>query len=44
MYERISFDKGATIISHEAGVVKRIKKVEELQLLKHFFAQNKMAI
>ena len=33
-----------TIISHEAGLVKRLKNEEELQMVKHFFAQKKWQI
>ena len=41
MYEKMPFDKAETILSHEAGILKRIKKEEENTLLKEFIKQNK---
>jgi hypothetical protein len=41
LYERLPFDKDTTIINHSAGILKRIKKEEENELLKKFIAQNK---
>jgi hypothetical protein len=43
MYQRMPFDKAETIISHEAGVVRRIKNEDELRSIKQFFVQSKMA-
>jgi hypothetical protein len=42
MYERMPFDKAETIISHEAGVVKRFKNEDELRIIKRFFTQSKI--
>ena len=44
MYERMPFDKGETIISHEAGVLKRFKDEQEVALIKQFIQQNKTAV
>ncbi|MES1218308.1 MAG: hypothetical protein ABUT20_22570 [Bacteroidota bacterium] len=44
MYERMPFDKGETIISHETGVLKRIKDEDQVSLIKQFIAQNKKAV
>ena len=44
MYERMPFDNSQTIISHEAGVLKRIKDEEENLLIKQFIQQNKTEI
>jgi hypothetical protein len=41
MYERMPFDKSETIISHEAGVLKRFKDEEQVSLIKEFIAQSK---
>lgn len=41
MYDKMPFDKGETIISHEAGIVKRFKDEKEAALLKQFIQQNK---
>lgn len=41
LYEKLPFDKGSTIISHKAGVLKRFKKEEDLKLLRQYTAQNK---
>lgn len=41
MYDKMPFDKGETIISHEAGIVKRFKDEKELAVLKQFLQQNK---
>ena len=40
MYERMPFEKDTTIISHEAGILRRIKGEENL-LIKTFVLQNK---
>ncbi len=42
MYEKMPFDKGETIISHEAGILKRLKNENELALIKQFIQQNKI--
>ncbi len=42
MYEKMPFDKGETIISHEAGISKRFKNENELTILKQFIQQNKI--
>ncbi|HVE60952.1 MAG TPA: hypothetical protein VNA26_03985 [Chitinophagaceae bacterium] len=41
MYEKMPFDKGETILSHEAGIVKRIKDTNELILVKRFIKEKK---
>lgn len=41
LYEKLPFDKGSTIISHKAGVLKRFKKEEDLKLLRQYTAQKK---
>ena len=41
MYARMPFDKGETILNHEAGILKRIKKEDEQSLIKQFIQQNK---
>jgi len=40
MYEKMPFDKGETIISHEA-VAKRLKDENEATLIKQFIQQDK---
>jgi hypothetical protein len=40
MYERMPFDKGETIISHEAGIVKRIKDEQNAALIKQYVQQK----
>ena len=42
MYEKMPFDKAETIISHEAGALKRFKNEQELALIKQFIDQNKV--
>lgn len=41
MYERMPFDQDTTILNHEAGILKRIKKEEENLVVKTFILQNK---
>jgi len=41
MYERMPFDKDSTIISHQAGILKRIKEGEDNLIIKTFILQNK---
>lgn len=40
MYEKMPFDNSATIISHEAGVLKRFKDEQEIVLIKEFIHQR----
>lgn len=40
MYERMPFDQDTTIINHEKGILKRIKKEEENAIIKTFILQN----
>jgi hypothetical protein len=42
MYQKMPFDKGETIISHEAVAIKRFKEKNEIALLKKFIQQNKL--
>jgi len=42
LYDKLPFDKGETIISHKGGIMKRIKKEEELELIKKFTSQHKI--
>jgi len=42
MYEKMPFDQGETIISHEACISKRFKNENELTILKQFIQQNKI--
>jgi len=41
MYGRLPFDKAETIISHEAVIFKRLKKEEDIALIKQYIQQNK---
>jgi hypothetical protein len=41
MYERMPFDKGETIISHEAGALKRFRDLHEKALVIQFIKQSK---
>jgi hypothetical protein len=40
MYERMPFDKAETILTHEAGILKRIKTDKENKLIKDFISNN----
>ena len=40
MYGTMPFDKGETIISHEAGILKRIKDEKKVALIKQFITQS----
>ncbi len=40
MYEKMPFDKGETIINHEAGILKRIKNENELVIFKQFIQEK----
>jgi len=41
LYEKLPFDKGETIVNHEAGVFKRLKKEDEVKLVKQYIEENK---
>lgn len=41
MYDKLPFDKDTTILHHERGILKRIKKEEENSVIKNFIQQNK---
>jgi len=41
LYEKLPFDRGETIISHAADILKRMKKENEVILIKKYIAQNK---
>jgi hypothetical protein len=40
MYKRMPFDKGETIINHEAGILKRIKDEQNAALIKQYIQQK----
>ena len=40
MYERLPFDKPATILGHSDGILKRIKKEEQAAIIRQFVSQN----
>jgi len=40
MYDRMPFDKPATILSHSDGILKRIKKDEQAAVIRQFVSQN----
>jgi hypothetical protein len=40
-YEKLPFDKGETIVNHEPGVFKRLKKEDEVKLVKQYIEENK---
>ena len=40
-YAKLPFDKGETIINHEAGALKRLKNETEIALVKQFIQQNR---
>jgi hypothetical protein len=42
LYNKLPFDNGETIISHIEGILKRIKKEDELNLIRRYTAQNKI--
>jgi hypothetical protein len=44
MYDRMPFYNSQTIISHEAGVLKRFKDEQEIALIKQFIQQIKTAV
>jgi hypothetical protein len=41
MYEKMPFDNPKTILNHEAGILRRIKADEEVELVKQFINSNK---
>lgn len=41
LYEKLPFDKGETILNHQAGVLKRIKNEEEAKRISDYVARNK---
>jgi len=41
MYEKLPFDKGETIIDHQAGIFRRIKGDDEVRLIKQYLEQNR---
>lgn len=40
MYDRLPFDKATTIINHSEGVLKRIKKEEDANMIRMFVSEN----
>jgi hypothetical protein len=40
MYEKMPFDKAETIISHEGGILKRIKDEKDVSLIKEYILQQ----
>lgn len=40
LYEKLPFDKDETIITHNEGVLKRFKNVDERKLIKQFAEQT----
>lgn len=43
LYQKLPFDNGITIISHEKGILRRIKNEEEISLIKGYILQTKDA-
>jgi len=41
MYEKLPFDQGTTIISRQAGILRRIKEEDEVRLIKQYLEQNR---
>lgn len=41
MYAKMPFDKSETIISHQAGILKRIKDEKENDLIRQFISQTR---
>jgi hypothetical protein len=41
MYVRMPFDKDTTILAHQPGILRRIKNVDELNLLRTYLEQQK---
>ena len=40
-YEKLPFDKGETIVTHEPGVFKRLKGQDDVKLVKQYIDENK---
>jgi hypothetical protein len=40
LYTKLPFDDPHTILSHESGIMKRIKNPEEISTIKEFIRQN----
>jgi len=43
LYEKLPFDNGNTIVTHEAGIFRRIKKEEDVKVISQYISQNKTA-
>jgi hypothetical protein len=41
LYEKLPFDRPSTILNHEPGIFKRIKKAEEVELFKKFIEESR---
>lgn len=41
MYEKLPFDKGETIVNHEAALLRRINDVKEKALIQKFIKEQK---
>jgi hypothetical protein len=41
MYEKLPFDKAETIVTHESGIMKRIKNEDEMILIRQFIARSR---
>ena len=41
MYEKLPFDQGKTILSHEAGILRRIKGENDVHLIKQYLEQSR---
>ena|SRR5947207_2263335 len=42
MYEKLPFDKGETIIEHQAMIFRRLKNEKDISLIRKYVEQNKM--
>lgn len=40
MYEKMPFDNGATIVGHEAGILRRIKEEKDVALIRQYVAEQ----
>jgi len=40
MYEKMPFNKGATIIGHEAGILRRIKEEKDVALIRQYVMER----
>jgi hypothetical protein len=43
MYEKLPFDRGETIINHQAVIFKRLKKEEDISLIRQYVQQQNKA-